>query len=605
MQKGIKHRTDRHDAGGPTTCENERLAFDIETNGLDPDKIHCLVIKNIDDGFIDSYEEEGMIFGLCRLNVAAEIIGHNIIGYDIPSLRKVYPDHFNPKGKVTDTLVLSRLLRADLTNEDYEANFNADGLLPKRLHGSHSLAAWGMRIGLHKGDYTGGWETFSQEMLDYCVQDVEVTHELYKQLAPEEHSQVAIDFAHELATLCDKIGKFGWTFNMPAASKLYGELSELRSNIESELHSLFEPWDVEEQFIPKRNNKTKGYVAGEPFMKVKTIEFNPNSRRHIEFCLRKKYNWKPKLMTAQGHAQIDETVLSGLEYPEAQKLAKFFMIQKRIAQLAEGNQAWMKLTKNGKIHHSIIAPSTVTGRATHRNCNLAQVPATRLPFGKQCRELFTVQDGYILMGSDLSGLELRCLAFYMDNDDYSREVVNGDVHTVNQKAAGLSSRDQAKRFIYAYLYGAGPAKIGEVVNGGAKEGAILLKRFNERMPAVGRLRRAVEGAAERGYVKGLDGRHIKIRSPHKALNSLLQGAGATISAAWLLNIQKRLDEAELDADIMAWVHDEVQIQIREKDIEHVSNIVRGSAEEAGKVWFKERIPISADFTVGRTWADTH
>jgi len=582
-----------------------RLAFDIETDGLTATLVHCLVCKDIDTGDIHTFTQEEMPSGLALLTEADELVGHNIISYDIPSLKAVYPA-FNPQGKLTDTLVLSRLLRADLTNEDYEVAFSEErSPLPRRLYGSHSLAAWGMRIGLHKGDYTGGWETFSQEMLDYCIQDVEVTHALYRHLEPQEHSQVAIDFAHELATLCDQIGKFGWTFDMTAAAKLYGELSELRLSIGKSLNELFEPWEIEEEFIPKRNNKTKGYIAGEPFMKVKTIEFNPNSRRHIEFCLRKKYNWKPKQMTAQGHAQIDESVLASLEYPEAQKLAKFFMIQKRIGQLAEGNQAWMKLAKNGKIHHSIIAPSTVTGRATHRNCNLAQVPATRLPFGKQCRELFTVQDGYTLLGTDLSGLELRCLAFYLDDPDYTRELLEGDIHTVNQKAAGLESRDQAKRFIYAYLYGAGAAKIGEVVNGGAREGTILLKRFNQRMPSVGRLRKAVEDAAERGYLKGLDGRHIKIRSPHKALNSLLQGAGATISAAWLLNTQKAITESKLDANIMAWVHDEQQIQVREKDIADVGHIVRRAAKEAGETWFKGKIPIEAEYTTGWTWADTH
>lgn len=583
-----------------------RLAFDIETDGLTATLVHCLVCKDIDTGDIYTFTQEEMPAGLALLTEAAELIGHNIISYDIPSLKAVYPA-FMPQGQLTDTLVLSRLLRADLTNEDFERAFSDErsSFLPKRSYGSHSLAAWGMRIGLHKGDYTGGWETFSQEMLDYCIQDVEVTHALYKHLEPEKHSKVAIDFAHELATLCDRIGKFGWTFDMKAAANLYGKLSEERGLIKSTLGELFEPWEVEEEFIPKRNNKTKGYVAGEPFMKVSTIEFNPNSRRQIEYCLTKKYGWKPKELTNTGHAKIDETVLASLPYPEAQKLANFFMIQKRIGQLAEGNQAWMKLAKNDKIYHQIIAPSTVTGRATHRNANLAQVPAVRLPYGKDCRELFTVQDGYILLGTDLSGLELRCLAFYLDDASYTRELLEGDIHTANQHAAGLDSRDQAKRFIYAYLYGAGAAKIGEVVNGGAKEGMQLLKRFNQRMPSVGRLRKAVESAAGRGYVKGLDGRHIKIRSPHKALNSLLQGAGATISAAWLLNTQKAITEAGLDADIMAWVHDEQQIQIREKDKEHVGNIVRRAAKEAGETWFKGKIPIEADYTTGRTWADTH
>ena len=310
-------------------------------------------------------------------------------------------------------------------------------------------------------------------------------------------------------------------------------------------------------------------------------------------------------MTAQGHAQIDESVLAALQYPEAQKLAEFFMIQKRIGQLAEGKQAWMKLQKNRKLTHQIVAQGTVTGRAAHRNCNLGQVPATRLPYGAQCRELFTTQPGYILLGADLAGLELRCLAYYLDDADYTREVLEGDIHSMNQRAAGLPDRSTSKSFIYAYLYGAGAAKIGEIVGGGLKEGKQLLTNFNERMPALGRLRRAVEKAAERGYVKGLDSRLIKIRAQHKALNSLLQGAGATISAQWLLNIQQALTEAELDANIMAWVHDEVQIQIREKDAHNVGDIIRRAAQEAGEKWFQGKVPIAADWKTGDTWAATH
>lgn len=600
----IVHRNDRYEAGQTSVERPMRLVFDIETDGLVPNKIHCLVTKDLDHGFVQSYDSESMLQGIIALNVADELIGHNIIGYDIPALHRCCPQ-FAPKGKITDTLVLSRLIRADLKNEDFEADFTDAKLLPKRLYGSHSLGAWGHRIGLHKGEYSAGWETFSQEMLDYCVQDVEVTHALLKHLDPDNYSQEAIELAHDLAHLCERIGKFGWTFDMHKATQLYGELAATRSEIESELHTLFEPWEIHEEFIPKVNNKKLGYVKGEPFTKVKVVQFNPNSRRHIEFCLRKKYGWKPKLMTAQGHAQIDENVLVKLPYPEAQQLARFFMIAKRIGQLSEGRQAWMKLQKGGKLHHQIVAQGTVTGRAAHRNCNLGQVPATRLPYGKQCRELFTTQAGYKLLGSDLAGLELRCLAFYLDDAEYTRELLEGDIHTMNQKAAGLPDRDSSKRFIYAYLYGAGAAKIGEVVNGGLKEGKQLLANFNARMPALGRLRKAVEKAAERGYLVGLDGRHIKIRSPHKALNSLLQGAGATISAQWLLNSQAAIEEHELDADIMAWVHDEIQVQVREKDAEHVGNLIRGAAEEAGKKYFKDKVPITADFSIGDTWADTH
>lgn len=585
----------------------KRIVFDIETNGLDPDVIHCLICEDLDTDEIKSFTADNMEDGLQLLAQADEIIGHNIISYDIPSLQKVYSSFVLPDTvRVTDTLTLSRLIHADLSNEDYETNWShADAeILPKRMYGSHSLKAWGLRIGLHKGDYDGGWETFNEDMWYYCVQDVKVTKALYHKLDPDNYSQPAVELAHTLATLCDRIGKFGWTFDVKKANELYAVLAARRSEIEGELHDLFDPWEIHEEFIPKRDNKTLGYKAGIPFDKVKVVQFNPNSRRHIERCLTHKYGWKPKLTTAQGHAQIDETVLSTLDYPEAQKLAEFFMIQKRIGQLAEGNQAWLRLQRNGKLHHSIISQGTVTHRASHRNCNLAQVPATRLPYGKQCRELFTVQPGYKLLGADLSGIELRCLAHYMENNAYTRELLEGDIHTVNQRAAGLETRDQSKRFIYAYLYGAGAAKIGEVVGGGFKEGRQLLDRFNERMPAVGRLRKAVESAAERGYLLGLDGRHIKIRSPHKALNSLLQGAGATIAATWLIETQKQLIEADLDANIMAWVHDEIQIQVRERDADHVGDIVRRSAEAAGEAW-DFCLPVAAEWQLGDSWADTH
>lgn len=586
----------------------QRIVFDIETNGLDPDVIHCLVIKCIDCQRVKTYTQEDMQIGLEYLAGARQIIGHNIIAYDIPSLQKVYPSFTVEPSTVVDTLVLSRLIHADLTNEDYEQHFDSGSFLPKSLMGSHSLGAWGIRLNLHKGDYDGGWDTFSQEMLDYCVQDVLVNEALFAKLGGLEKYNfyhASRSFAHKLAFVCHKIGKFGWYFNKPAAYKLYGELAAVRSDLEVELHDLFPSWTISEEFIPKANNSKLGYVKGEPFTKVKEVQFNPNSRRHIEFCLRKKYDWTPKLLTAGGHAQIDESVLAELSYPEAQKLADYFTIQKRIGQLAEGKQAWMNLaTADSKLHHNIIPQGTVTHRAAHRSPNLAQVPATRLPWGKECRQLFTVRDGYKLLGADLSGLELRCLAHYLDDQDYTKELLEGDIHTANMKAAGLKTRDQAKRFIYAFLYGAGAAKIGEVADGGAKEGKQLLDRFNENMPGIKRLRKAVEEAAERGYLFGLDGRQIKIRAKHKALNTLLQGAGATICGTWLIKIQEELNNQQLDANICAWVHDEVQIECREKDIEHVGNIVRGSAQAAGEEW-RCRIPIAAEYTTGNSWADTH
>ena len=555
--------------------------FDIETNGLLPEltKIHCLCMKDTTTNKVYSYTTKEQIrLGLSVLNSGEDIIGHNIISFDIPAIQKIYPD-WKPEGKVVDTLVLSRLIEADLVNDDFDKNRK----IPKKLYGSHSLKAWGLRLGNNKGDYDGGWEEFSQEMLEYCEQDLEVTHSLLKKLSPEKYSQDAIDLEHKVSELCDRIGKAGWDFDVEKASLFYGKLAKERNELEQQLQTLFEPWEIQETFIPKVNNKTRGYVKDVPFIKKKTVEFNPNSRKHIQFCLEKKYSWKPKKFTPSGDAQIDESVLITLPYPEAKKLARMFLLQKRIGMLAEGRFAWLKLVTNkNKLHHSLISNGTVTGRSAHRSPNLGQVPAVRAEYGKECRELFTVPKGYQLVGADLSGLELRCLAHFLDDGGaYKNEILNGDIHTKNQKDAGLPTRDQAKTFIYALIYGGGVLKLGSIVNGGAKEGKLLQKKFYQANPSLKTLKDKVEDASQRGYIFGLDKRKLKIRSIHKGLNTLLQSAGALICKQWILNIDQAIREEKLDAYIVAWVHDEVQIAVK-GDADYVGDITRKMARKTGE-----------------------
>jgi hypothetical protein len=521
----------------------------------------------------------------------------------------VYPG-FEILGQVTDTLVLSQLIFTQLSDKDgIKANRDPESF-PRRLIGSHSLKAWGLRLKNLKGDYDGGWENFSQEMLDYCVQDTSVTKDLYELAMSKGFSQQSIDLEHLMASICDRIGNNGWTFDKYKAQVLYGKLAQLRSDIEQGLDELFEPWETIETFIPKRNNKTLGYIEGEPFEKRKTIHFNPGSRRHIEFCLTKKYGWKPKKFTSTGHAQIDETVLGGLQYVEAQKLADFFLLQKRIGQLAEGPQAWLKrLDDDGRIRHRIVSCGTISTRAAHRSPNLAQVPKVGLKFGEECRELFTVPDGWFLTGSDLSSLELRCLAHYLpDGGDYAKQMLEGDIHLVNQKAAGLPSRDAAKGFIYSLMYGGGDQLIGKIAGGGAKRGKELKAAFNKNIPAFAQLQNGLRSAFDkRGYIKGLDGRHLMIRSEHKLLSQLLQSAGAIICKQWValcdreINLKLGPDQAY----IVGWIHDEIQVACKTEEVaEHVGNIARRMAQETGET-LKVNLPISAEYSVGRTWADTH
>ena len=591
-----------------------RMFFDLETDGLDPDVIHCIAVG--EEGYpVWSYGSDQIKEGLEMLCEADELIAHNGIGYDFKVIEKLYPT-WPFKGKRVDTLVLSRLIRADLKNEDFEFNWAVEEM-PRRMYGSHGLKAWGLRLqknlgsGFLKGDYDGGWEHWSQEMQDYCEQDVKVTMALYKYLKPDAWPQEALDMAHQISTIAEDIGKAGWTFDEAKAGKLYAELCTRREELDHELQDLFEPWEVHETFIPKRNNKTLGYIEGEPFIKTTVVNFNHNSRRHIEFCLTKKYGWKPSKKTPQGHAIIDEVVLGNLDYPEAKKLSELFLIQKRIGQLAEGPQAWMKkVDSDGKLRHRIICPSTRTLRCTHIQPNLSQVPAVRLPYGKQCRDLFTVPSGYQLVGSDLSGIEIRLFAHFCaayDGGDYAKKVLESDIHQSNAEAFSDEQtkveRSVAKGALYALLYGSGDYRLGAMVGKGAKEGKRLKDNFIAAVPSYGILKDKVEQASEKGFITSLGGNRIKVNSTHTALNSLLQSASSAVSSMWLILLSNEIKRQNLDVTILGWIHDEVQMAVK-GDPDHVGNLARRCAKEAGEA-FSLRIPIEAEYSVGRTWADTH
>lgn len=589
-----------------------RYIFDLESNGL-LDTIHtvwCIVLRNVQTGEAKAFGPSDIPAALEILSAADEVIGHNIIDYDIPALQIVYPD-FRVSGKVTDTLVLSRLIKADLFNDDAERGFTTE-TFPKKLWGSHSLKAWGLRLGDFKGDYTGGWESYSDEMMDYCVQDTQVTLTLYQHFMKAGFSQQSMDLEHSMAHICSEIGNNGWNFDALKAGELYATLAQKRQTIEEDLKTLFQPWEVEEDFVPKRDNKTLGYKAGEVFVKSKTVYFNPGSRQHIQKCLMGKYAWKPKEFTPAGQAKIDETVLVKLPYPEAKRLAEFFLLQKRIGMLAEGNGSWLKKAdSDGKLRHRLIHCGTVSGRASSQSPNMQQIPSVGSPYGKECRDLFGVPKGWYLCGSDLSGIELRCLASFLhpyDGGEYASQILEGDIHTYNAKAFGVD-RPTAKTAIYTLIYGGGDSLLGSVVGGGPKRGRKLKDDYDKAIPAFATLKNNLKKAfASRGYIKGLDGRHLTIRggSEHRLLSQLLQSAGAVIAKQWVLLSYEAIKQKYADdCYIVGWIHDEIQIACKTKEIaEDVGDIVSRMAAEAGRT-LEVKIPVAAEYSLGRTWADTH
>jgi len=311
--------------------------------------------------------------------------------------------------------------------------------------------------------------------------------------------------------------------------------------------------------------------------------------------------WKPTKHTEKGQAIVDEGTLEDIDIPEAQLIAEYLMLQKRVGMI----DAWLKHVDENtdRVHGGIITNGTITGRMTHRNPNLGQVPSVAKPFGQEIRSLWTVDQGNVLVGTDLAGIELRCLAHYMQDQEWTEELLNGDIHQKNADAAGIT-RPQAKTLIYATLYGAGPSKVGSIVGGGAKEGNEILHRFYSNTPKLRLLMEKVAKVASKGYVPGLDGRRILVRSEHAALNSLLQGCGAIIAKQWCIEAHKTLRQQGLPVQQVAFVHDEIQIETEEKHGEDVAQIMCDAASQAG-ITLGFRCPVDAEAKIGKNWFETH
>ena len=602
--------------------------FDCETNGLldELDVIHCIAAINPDTGKTIRGNDHGASFTVeyvLRLLMDADCIaGHNIIGFDIPAIQKVYP-WFKPKGLIRDTLIMSRLIYTDLVERDFNFSKKAP-LFGKNLIGSHSLEAWGMRLGEWKGDYAkeckaagiDPWARWNQEMDDYCVQDVVVTWKLWQKLLSKGFGEESIQLEHDVAPIIERQTRYGFLFDAEKARRLEEVLVTRRTELADKLREAFPPWEAKDGplFVPKRDNKTKGYVKGVPLQKYKTVVFNPASRDHIANRLTTLYGWKPVQFTDSGKAKVDETTLEGLKYPEAELLTEYLMVEKRLGQLSEGKQAWFKSIKKstGRIHGRVTQNGAVTGRMTHSSPNLAQVPSCGAPYGEDCRELFCVPKGKKQVGADASGLELRNLAHFMarwDGGEYAEVILEGDIHTVNQCAAGLPTRNNAKTFIYAFLYGAGDEKIGSIVGKGRQAGAALKKKFLKGLPALDRLLTAVKSAANtRGYLIGLDGRKLHVRSDHAALNTLLQSAGAVVMKKALVILDRRLQELGyvpgVNYEFIANIHDEFQIECDEDIAEIVGNAAVESIRAAGD-HFGFRCPLDGEYKIGNNWKECH
>ena len=558
----------------------DKVVFDIETT-LNADKIWCIICKH-DKTYYQFTDGKNLHRFEDFAKQTKEFIGHNIIGFDVPVVNKFFGKDLFTNCKITDTLVLSRLLNPV-------------------IDGGHSLKNWGTKLGQAKIEFEQ-FDYLSDDMLKYCRNDVELTERLYKFLIRKiadfgESVQLEHDVARIIQTQHDK----GFKLDIINAYGLQAKFQEDMNDLTTKVRKTFPPLRLEEEFIPKSNNKSRGYVKGVPFTKVKFKEFNLGSRQQIAERL-VMLGWKPKKKTDKGHIIVDEKVLSQIkDIPEAKLINRFLMLQKRIAQVS----SWIEAVReDGRVHGKVITNGTITGRMSHQSPNMAQVPAVYSPYGKECRGLWTIDKGYKLVGVDASGLELRMLAHYMNDKDYINEVINGDIHTSNQIAAGLESRDEAKTFIYAFIYGAGNRKIGSIIGGSERDGERIKEKFLRATPSLRRLREKVERVAQRRWVRGIDQRKIIIRHPHAALNTLLQGAGACVMKKALTLLEEYVITKRIRAFPVVNVHDEFQYEVQADRADEFGRLAVQSIRDAGDL-LNVRCPLNGEYKIGNNWSETH
>ena len=564
---------------------------DIETDGIDATKVWCVAVQDVHT------EDTNIFYNADEFNAWLDgqtLVFHNGIAFDVPVLEKLWGSDFS-NIVVEDTMLLRQLDN------------------PRR-DGGHSLANWGEYLGYPKGDHED-WSKLSDEMVEYCIQDVKITTKVYKLMMQKGLSKDAIELEYATKKHCALQEKNGWLFNEHGAVHILQQINEDLRKAEEEVHKNFPPLPVWRSKVPVENRFKKDLTRSIAYQKEVDLECHTNddgdygywaypelnlgSRQQVGRHLM-HYGWKPEVFTETERPKVDESTLKDVDIPEAKIIARYLMLQKRKGQV----DSWLDALddRTGRIHCRVHTMGTVTHRMSSSKPNLQQVTASGKEYGPEMRALFTVPEDKVLVGADLSGLELRCLAHYMKSDNYTKELLTGDIHAVNQKLAGLKTRDKAKTFIYAFLYGAGDAKIGSIVGQDSSVGKIIKERFLENTPSLAKLKQQVGKASDKGYLKALDGRHIRVRSEHASLNFLLQSAGAIIAKrAWVIfhELATHLDYKQLGV-----IHDEIQIECSPDDAEEIGKLTV-KAMKLTTDYYKLRCPMTGEYKIGRSWNETH
>jgi DNA polymerase I-like protein with 3'-5' exonuclease and polymerase domains len=621
----------------PTSDRSEglRLIFDLESDGLldAVTRVHCIVVGDLDSDRVHEYGPGRITDALAHLAHADVLIGHNIQGYDLPVLRKLNGWAPRSKCRIVDTLIAARLILPHLAKIDAEVAARTKNAAFGQVHGKYSLEAWGLRLGMPKiGAEINEWSQWTPEIQARCVGDVAICKRLWQFSQPDGYRRAALDLEHRVAAICNQITADGAPFDAAAAEQLR------------------EQWETHRAVLETRLRKQFPEVM------------NFNSRIQIAAVLEAR-GWQPERRTEKtGQPTINDELLESLPaiYPEFEGLAEHYILGRRLGQLANGAQAWIgNVHPDGRIHGGLIHIGTPHSRAKHLQPNMAQVPNHKkgAPFAAECRALFRHPGDWVFVTCDQSNLQDRGFAHYLaahDGGAYARTFADGiDQHWRTAIALGLipegavrdkdskvhtAIREGAKTFRYAFLFGAGSLRAGQIiahivraVTAIAPENALcaqfwagnkhpseavlrqtgrrVLDRFIAATPGLRALRASLSAEhRRRGWVEGLDGRRIPTEADYKALNRIVTASEAIICKRWLIDVHAKLYSQfrygpDGDAYLALWVHDELVICCRPAIAEQVGEILIRHARKAGE-HYGFRVPLDAEFKIGRDWAGT-
>lgn len=583
------------------------LLFDSETNGLldTLDRIHCLCLMRPGEPAVRRYHDQpglaprdgSIAMALEELENADEIAAHNLIGFDLPALQKVYPG-WRPRGRLRDTVIIARTIWPDEHIADEDAIKMKRGLLkmPPNVRHGHSLEAWGYRLKDYKGEKPASWAHLTPEMVDYCCQDVIVLELLWRRIQAHQPTDAQIELEQAFAPIIERMTKRGFQLDVPAVERLVARLQARRAELTAEIRGAF-PDFTDEYVTPKKQLR-----------KTRVTVFNPNSRAHVARALTEKHGWKPKVYTPTGQVQVDEAVMATLPYPEAKIIHERLAIQKRLATLAEGKGAWLALVSpDGRVRGRVAHNAAVTSRCTHSRPNLGNIET-----GSEMRACWVAAPGKVLVIVDASGLEARIMGHYawrFDGGDLARTLLEGDVHSRNQesvkRACGLEvTRPVAKQVFYAVCYGAQGEKVGKIL-GKPSAGHAVREAILAGLPGLGKLIKAVTAdASSRGWLRLPDGRRAWVRARHAALNTLVQGTGAVLMKRSIVHADNRWIAhwgAEVDMPLVNFVHDELCVEVSEADAEWAGPVIADSIVQAGE-FYRLKVPLAAHVSVGKNWS---